>query len=154
MTQGIQKVHDALCILAIRIMRGYSLYSPFEKGLCRINDTVISAARTLSNESRMVVRSRDGRKFVVNPKEKQYHMGLLGMGVFEPVETQAVVKCLSEGDVAFDVGANIGWYTTLLSQLVGPYGRVHAFEPVVDTFQALERNCKVNACTNVKLNNH
>ena len=135
-------------------MRGYSLHTPFERGLCRVNDVVISAARALSNESRMVVRSRDGRKFVVNPKEKQYHMGLLGLGVFEPVETQAVVKCLSKGDIAFDVGANIGWYTTLLSQLVGPYGSVHAFEPVVGTFQTLETNCKMNACANVRLNNY
>ena len=49
-------------------------------------------------------------------------MGLLGTGVYEPVETRVVMACVSEGDIAVDVGANIGWYTTLLSRLVGPRG--------------------------------
>jgi FkbM family methyltransferase len=31
--------------------------------------------------------------------------------------------------VALDIGANVGWYTTLLAGAVGPQGRVYAFEP-------------------------
>jgi FkbM family methyltransferase len=31
--------------------------------------------------------------------------------------------------VVFDVGANIGFYTSLFADLVGPTGRVHSFEP-------------------------
>ena len=34
------------------------------------------------------------------------------------------------GDCAWDVGANVGWYTTRLSSWVGPEGCVFAFEPV------------------------
>lgn len=79
-------------------------------------------------------------------------MGLLGMGSYEPIETRVVTQCLSQGNIAIDVGANIGWYTTLLSQLVGPRSTVHAFEPVISTHHVLETNCRLNECTNVTLN--
>ena len=153
MKQRTRRIHDALCLLGIRLLRGYSLYTPFGKGLWRVDDLVTRVARSLSGEHQIIVRSRDGRKFCVDPKEKQYHMGLLGMGAYEPVETRVVTQCLSQGDIAIDVGANIGWYTTLLSRLVGPRGTVHAFEPVTNTYQVLETNGRLNACMNVKLNN-
>ena len=38
-------------------------------------------------------------------------------------------KVIKEGCVVFDLGANHGAHTTILSELVGPSGRVHAFEP-------------------------
>jgi FkbM family methyltransferase len=41
------------------------------------------------------------------------------------------------GDVVFDVGANRGILTSLMSNLVGPDGRVHAFEPSSDTCRLL-----------------
>lgn len=49
-----------------------------------------------------------------------------------PAETeeQALMRrVVRRGDVAFDIGANIGLHTLLLSQLVGAEGRVIAFEP-------------------------
>ena len=42
------------------------------------------------------------------------------------------------GDIVFDVGANRGIFTALMSNLVGPEGRVHAFEPSVETCRLLE----------------
>lgn len=152
MMRKTRRIHDALCLIVIRMLRGYSLYTPFGKGLWRVDDLVTKIARLLSDEHQIIVRSRDGRKFRVDPKEKQYHMGLLGMGSYEPIETRVVTQCLSLGNIAIDVGANIGWYTTLLSQLVGPRGAVHAFEPVTSTHRVLETNCRLNACMNVKLN--
>lgn len=41
------------------------------------------------------------------------------------------------GDVVFDIGANEGYFTLLFSDLVGPAGAVHAFEPVEPTFARL-----------------
>jgi FkbM family methyltransferase len=80
-------------------------------------------------------------------------MGLLGRGVYEPVETNLVRERVTAGNIAVDIGANFGWYTTLFSDLVGPTGLVHAFEPVPDTFEVLKTNCRLNACRNVLLNN-
>jgi FkbM family methyltransferase len=48
-------------------------------------------------------------------------------------------RTLSPGDVAIDVGANIGIYTQLLSRWVGPTGLVHSFEPSPKNFGRLQR---------------
>jgi FkbM family methyltransferase len=55
--------------------------------------------------------------------------------------------------VAIDVGANVGAYTLRMSQLVGPSGRVYAFEPVPGTFASLTRNVNAVGATNVTLFN-
>lgn len=47
---------------------------------------------------------------------------------------------LNPGDWVLDVGANIGHYTSRISNLIGPTGRVMAFEPVPHTFDVLSSN--------------
>ena len=49
-------------------------------------------------------------------------------------ERKLLRRTLSPGDVAVDVGANIGIYTQLLSRWVGPTGLVHSFEPSPENF--------------------
>jgi FkbM family methyltransferase len=65
----------------------------------------------------------------------------------EPVATRALRRLLRPGDVAFDVGANVGYYTLLFASRVGPSGSVHAFEPV--NGDVLEENVALSAFENV-----
>ena len=53
-------------------------------------------------------------------------------------ERKFLRRTLSPGDVAVDVGANIGIYTQLLSRWVGPTGFVHSFEPSPENFGRLQ----------------
>ena len=53
-------------------------------------------------------------------------------------ERKLLRRTLSPGDVAVDVGANIGIYTQLLSRWVGPTGLVHSFEPSPKNFGRLQ----------------
>lgn len=62
----------------------------------------------------------------------------LGKGLAERQETRFLREQVKPGMVIFDVGANIGFYTFLLADLVGPGGRVHAFEPDPVSFGILE----------------
>src|SRR6185312_12382199 len=55
-------------------------------------------------------------------------------------EFDLLPQLVRPGSVVIDVGANIGHYTLRLAQLVGPEGRVYAFEPMPKTFDLLCRN--------------
>lgn len=67
----------------------------------------------------------------------------------EPEVMYLMCRALKPGDWAIDGGANIGYFTLLMSCLVGPEGRVEAYEPAPDNFEKLLRNLRVNEVTNV-----
>lgn len=83
----------------------------------------------------------------------QQYCGDIYYGIgFEKDELNLVKKLLSHGDVFFDVGANIGVYTLIASQLVGDNGQVHSFEPLPDVNDLLNTNVRLNKCNNVTVN--
>jgi FkbM family methyltransferase len=57
---------------------------------------------------------------------------------YEEAVTDAIVTALRPGDVFLDVGANIGYFTVLAAQVVGPAGLVVAFEPHEGAREMLE----------------
>ena len=59
---------------------------------------------------------------------------------------------LKSGDVAIDIGANLGYYTRPLSEIVGAEGHVYGVEPVPVIFSVLKRN--VAGQSNVTLLNY
>ncbi|HLX61277.1 MAG TPA: FkbM family methyltransferase [Planctomycetota bacterium] len=64
------------------------------------------------------------------------------------------LNAICDGDTVFDVGANRGIHTVLLSHLAGAKGSVHAFEPVPATFALLSaRVAAQKRFDNVRLNN-
>lgn len=64
--------------------------------------------------------------------------------VWEFFETEWVKSIVKEGDYVVDAGANIGWYTVVMARLVGPTGRVFAFEPEPENFKLLKKNVEWN----------
>lgn len=55
----------------------------------------------------------------------------------DAVEIAWMRRLVRTGSQVLDIGANIGFYTLLLADLVGPKGRVHAFEPDAINFKHL-----------------
>jgi len=62
----------------------------------------------------------------------------------EPEFMDIIESEVQEGDVAFDLGANIGYVAVHLSKYVGPSGKVYAVEPSPRNFEILTDNIKVN----------
>jgi len=73
------------------------------------------------------------------------------LGTYEPTETEWFRECIRAGDTFIDVGANFGHYTTLGATLVGPAGRVFAFEPSPVASQVIEAMIKRSDISNVIL---
>jgi FkbM family methyltransferase len=61
-------------------------------------------------------------------------------GVYERADTSYVKSVLKPGQTFVDVGAHIGYYTTLAAGLVGLTGHVFAFEPEPANFANLALN--------------
>ena len=98
----------------------------------------------------------DGRKFYWYPENTFSLLDIPLWGDWEPEETHLISKIINKGDTVFDIGANFGWYTTLLVDLVGETGEVHVFEPIATAFDELKNNLELNGklqCRNLFLNN-
>ena len=61
-------------------------------------------------------------------------------GVFEMTTTEALVRLVDPAELVLDVGANVGYMTSLLARAAGPGGRVIAYEPNPAVFQRLATN--------------
>jgi len=72
-------------------------------------------------------------------------------GSYEVDLQEAFVSMISPGDVVYDVGANVGYLTLLASKLVGPTGRVVAFEPAAKTAAQLRAQLVANGLQNVEI---
>ena len=86
---------------------------------------------------------------------RHYYAWQIKRGRFrtEEQEFRLLESFVSPGNWVIDIGANVGHYTAKLSRLVGPAGRVLAFEPVPRTFELLTANARQFPHANVTLMN-
>jgi FkbM family methyltransferase len=82
-------------------------------------------------------------------KAWHYRRVLRSFSDAEEPDVIVVRKLVEPASVALDLGANIGVYTTVLSELVGRDGRVISVEPIPQTFALLSRNVRSLGLTNV-----
>lgn len=70
---------------------------------------------------------------------------------YEPEVLATLRSLLRPGMTFCDVGANMGVITLLAARLVGPTGRVFAFEPMPDNARVVRENVALNGFQNVTL---
>lgn len=79
------------------------------------------------------------------------HAGAFPRGWLEVSVQEAMRRLLGPGDVFYDVGANIGFFTLVGARLVGPGGHAVAFEPVPANVEAIRANAALNSIGNVQI---
>jgi FkbM family methyltransferase len=89
----------------------------------------------------------DGQRMHVDPSE---YLKLV-IADYRGLHTKYLKQNIKPGDVVIDVGANIGYFTCLLSKLVGKSGHVYSFEPELNNFKMLKMNVEENNCSNVTI---
>jgi FkbM family methyltransferase len=104
------------------------------------------------NDFSDVITTSGGVKFYID-KITPMHRSIFFGDHYEKKETELVKKILFPGCVAFDVGANLGWYSILMSKLVGRGGAVYAFEVAESLAGQLAKNIQINQADNVKVIN-
>lgn len=73
------------------------------------------------------------------------------LGIYEEEHQAALRRLVPEGSVVYDVGANVGFYTLALARLVGPSGKVYAFEPEARNVSMLRRHVELNGLGQVTI---
>lgn len=87
----------------------------------------------------VTVRLPWGHAITVNPREDIGRL-IRKQGIYDLVITEALWRLVSEGDRVLDVGANIGYTTSLMSARAGAGGEVLCFEPHPEIIKELEAN--------------
>lgn len=86
-----------------------------------------------------------GISVVIDPQTEKFFW----TGAHELPVQEALRRVLQPGATFWDVGAHAGFFAILASRIVGPSGRVHAFEPLPDNRRRLALALELNGVTNV-----
>ena len=70
------------------------------------------------------------------------------IGTSEAEKLRGFANTIKLGQVVYDLGANVGYYTLLASILVGTKGRVISFEPNPRNLAYLQKHLELNKVTN------
>jgi FkbM family methyltransferase len=89
-----------------------------------------------------------GQKMYVNAASG---FTLLSTGTYESERFMTILftKLVTDGMIAVDVGAYVGYYTLLAARAVGNKGKIFCFEPEPSNYALLLKNIEENNCNNV-----
>ena len=83
--------------------------------------------------------------------KRRHYLRLLRSSLSENEPEFRLVRYLVKpGDLVIDIGANVGVYSKILSELVGPDGHVYSIEPFPSTFEILCYNVRKLRLDNVE----
>lgn len=85
-----------------------------------------------------------GLKLFVIGDDVGFSPHMIFEGYWEFWLTRHFAEVIRPGDTVLDIGANLGYYTLLAADLVGPEGQVVAIEPNPDVFRRLSASIAVN----------
>lgn len=133
------------------------LFSAYKKAFTLFYGSNLSKYGIVRKASRYVTQKLhpefveiEGNKIYLDERDSLF---LSSNIIHEKTIVNLVKNEIKKGDVVIDIGAHIGYYTVLFAKLVGPEGKVFAFEASPTNFEILKKNVAVNGYQNVVLNN-
>ena len=103
--------------------------------------------KTAKKNGNFIVNTNNCKLSVI-PDDKGISSELLVFGCHERDTTDFVSKYLEEDMVCLDIGANIGYYSTLYSKIIGHNGKVISVEPSPLNYEYLNKNLKMQNMQN------
>lgn len=71
------------------------------------------------------------------------------LGSYESEKASLFEKTLKKGNIVFDIGAHVGFYTLLSAELAGKEGKVFSFEPLMANYEYLKKHIEINNYKNI-----
>jgi FkbM family methyltransferase len=103
----------------------------------------VHAGRALLGRTDRQIVTRDGITYDLDLSQG-IDFAIYLANIYERQTRAALRRLVAPGSLVLDIGANIGAHTLSLARLVGPAGRVLAFEPTDYAFRKLSRNLELN----------
>jgi len=85
-----------------------------------------------------------GRKMLLKPSDSIGHCLIFTPQWYDYRERRFIAQILNKGDYIIDVGANVGAYTLMFADIVGPSGKVTAVEAEQENAKRLRHNIDIN----------
>lgn len=145
--------------LCLKMNRAFSkLKLLLERIIYRINGIIVHPSFPLSKKGKItllkimpghrsdpaLILTLYGFKMKVDKVGEGIESHLRLFGTYEKGTLQIMRFILKEGSAFLDGGANIGFMSLYASKLVGPQGKVFAFEPYPETYNKLLENLGLN----------
>ncbi|MCA6099030.1 MULTISPECIES: FkbM family methyltransferase [Bradyrhizobium] len=112
-------------------------------GAARLMYRAVRAGRSLLGRSDRQIAVRNGINYDLDLAQGIDFAIYLG-NIYERQTRATLRELVKPGSLVLDIGANVGAHTLHLARLVGPEGRVLAFEPTDFAFRKLNRNLELN----------
>jgi FkbM family methyltransferase len=95
-------------------------------------------------DHRALTQLANGLPFFVNTRDRGITSWIILGGAWEHFVDEILCGVTRAGDRVLDAGANQGYYSVKLGNIVGPEGRLIAFEPNPELYELLETNLDIN----------
>lgn len=97
-------------------------------------------------DNTVLARIQNGRRIYLDIRDASLAAGLALGDEWEPHVARVLKDMAKPGDTFFDVGANVGYHSLLLRDVVmAGDGQMHLFEPNPNIFRLLQRSIHANA---------
>lgn len=158
---NIKETKDTYKTLAISkvefINKMYDIHKVLFDFSVNLNQTEIAKIEIENDKVFFTTRPTDyhpgGCKFFVDAIDKRITpIDAFNFDIYEKHDSSIMFKLLNDGDLIFDIGANIGWYSCHFAKKL-PNSLIYSFEPIPETFDQLKRNILLNGLNNIRLNN-
>jgi len=142
--------HRLLSLVAARARRSLGMddvsqrLGDIEAGLAQLRSDRYPHGPLYFGDHTALVATRWGAKMLVDTRDAAISPWIVLDGLWETHVTAWLQQTLQPGQVFVDVGANVGYFTLLGAQLVGPGGRVVAVEAHPGLAELLRRNVIMN----------
>jgi len=134
-------------LLTVRDLRLAVRRLPYVRGRGRLLEMPI-ARFYLGRRSPIRCKTVHQTIMTVDPRDPGVQQQIWNIGEYESSTSRLLIRILEPGDVFFDIGAHVGYYTCLTGRLLSR-GHVVAVEPNPPMYQLLTENIMANKLDNV-----